>query len=60
MPVSLQGVDVWLIVAALGLAFVARLLPAIAAARTSIVDYETAYARPDKGPLWRRAYLDFY
>ncbi len=59
MPVSLQGVDVYLIVAALGLAFIARLLPAITAARASIVEYETAYARPDKGPLWRRAYLDF-
>ena len=59
LPVSLQGVDVWLIAAALALAFIARLLPAIAAARTSIVEYETAYARPDKGPLWRRAYLDF-
>ena len=59
LPVSWQGVDVWLIAAALALAFIARLLPAIAAARTSIVEYETAYARPDKGPLWRRAYLDF-
>ncbi len=59
LPVSWQGVDVWLIAAALALAFIARLLPAVAAARTSIVEYETAYARPDKGPLWRRAYLDF-
>ena len=59
MPVSLQGVDVWLIVVALVLALIARLLPAVPAARASIVDYESAYARPDKGPLWRRAYLDF-
>ncbi len=59
LPVSLQGVDLWLIVAALGLAFIARLMPAVVAARTSIVEYETAYARPDKGPFWRRAYLDF-
>ena len=59
LPVSWQGVDAWLIAAALALAFIARLLPAVAAARTSIVEYETAYARPDKGPLWRRAYLDF-
>ena len=59
LPVSLQGVDLWLVVAALGLAFIARLLPAAQAARTSIVEYETAYARPDKGPFWRRAYLDF-
>ena len=59
LPVSLQGVDIWLIVAALGLAFIARLLPAVQAARASIVEYETTYARPDKGPLWRRAYLDF-
>ena len=59
LPVSWQGVDIWLIAAALALAFIARLLPAVAAARTSIVEYETAYARPDKGPLWRRAYLDF-
>lgn len=58
MPVSLQGVDVWLIVAALALAFLARVLPAISSARASIIDFETAYARPDKGPLWRRAYLD--
>ncbi len=59
MPVSLQGVDVWLIVAALALAFIARMLPAMQAARASIVEYETTYARPDKGPFWRRAYLDF-
>ena len=59
MPVSLQGVDVWLIVAALALAFIARMLPAVQAARASIVEYETTYARPDKGPFWRRAYLDF-
>ncbi|MDE0430894.1 MAG: ABC transporter permease [Caldilineaceae bacterium] len=59
LPVSLQGVDVWLIAAALVLAFIARLFPAIVAARASIVEYETAYARPDRGPFWRRAYLDF-
>ena len=59
MPISLQGVDVWLIVAALALAFIARMLPAMQAARASIVEYETTYARPDKGPFWRRAYLDF-
>ena len=59
LPVSLQGVDFWLIAAALALAFIARLLPAVAAARASIVEYETTYARPDRGPLWRRAYLDF-
>ena len=59
LPVSLQGVDAWLIAAALALAFIARLLPAVTAARASIVEYETAYARPDKGPFWRRAYLDF-
>ncbi len=59
LPVSLQGVDVWLIVAALALAFIARVLPAISAARASIIDFETAYARPDRGPFWRRAYLDF-
>ena len=59
MPISLQGVDVWLIVAALALAFIARILPAMQAARASIVEYETTYARPAKGPFWRRAYLDF-
>ena len=59
MPVSLQGIDIRLIAAALLLAFAARILPAIAAARASIVDFESAYARPDKGPFWRRAYLDF-
>lgn len=58
LPVSMQGIDIWLVVVALALALLARLLPAIQAARMSIVEYETAYARPDKGPFWRRAYLD--
>ncbi|RME61469.1 MAG: hypothetical protein D6790_07780, partial [Caldilineae bacterium] len=58
LPVSLQGVNFTLIGLALGISLAARLAPAWAASRRSIIEYETARARPLRAPFWRRAYLD--
>ena len=56
IPVSLQGLNWWLIGAGLLVALLARLIPARRSARNSIVEAERArYVRP---PFWQRAYLD--
>ena len=56
IPVSLQGLNWWLIGAGLLVALLARLIPAGRSARNSIVEAERArHLRP---PFWQRAYLD--
>lgn len=44
--------------AAVGVAILASLLPAIGAARHSIVSYKTEIARSTRAPLWQRFFLD--
>ncbi len=58
-PVSLQGLNWWLVLLALGVALLARLLPTIQAARQSVVVQEREGARPLRAPWWQRVYLDF-
>lgn len=57
-PVSLEGVN-WLVtLLTLGVAMLARLVPAAQAARQSVVEQEREQARPIRPPLWHRFYLD--
>ncbi|MBN1246685.1 MAG: FtsX-like permease family protein [Anaerolineae bacterium] len=59
LPVALRGLNVPVTLAALVVTLVARLIPAARATRLSATDVDRAQARPTKGPLWYRAYLDF-
>ncbi|MEA3344710.1 MAG: ABC transporter permease [Chloroflexota bacterium] len=58
LPVSLRGLNPWLIAAALGASLVARLWPTIRSTRHSVVAYEQEHSRPIRKPLWQRYYLD--
>ena len=58
LPVSLQGLDPWLVIAALGLALIVRLAPVVHGASRSLVQHERARARPNEQPFWQRAYVD--
>ena len=58
LPVSLQGLNIWLLLLALGVSLAARLLPALYASRESVVVQARDYARPIRPPWWQRAYLD--
>jgi putative ABC transport system permease protein len=44
---------------AVGVAILATLLPAIGAARHSIVSYKSEVVRSSRSPLWQRFFLDF-
>ena len=57
VPVSFQGLNWYLIGAGLAVAVLARLIPAVRAARMSIVEAERG--RQVQKPFWQRAYLDF-
>ncbi len=57
VPVSFQGLNWYLIGAGLAVAVLARLIPAVRAARMSIVEVERE--RQVQKPFWQRAYLDF-
>ncbi len=59
LPVSLRGINLPLLAAALGVALLARLWPAAQAARQSVVQHEREFARPVRAPFWYRYYLDF-
>ena len=58
LPVSLQGLSAPLAILALAVSLLARLWPAVRAARRSVVTEERERARPSRGPFWHRAYLD--
>lgn len=58
LPVSMQGIDFLLISAALAFSLLARLAPAVQAARLSVVEQERSFSRPLRGPFWQRAYVD--
>ncbi|MGC9468766.1 MAG: FtsX-like permease family protein [Anaerolineae bacterium] len=59
LPVAMRGLNVPVTLIALGVAFLARMIPAARATRLSAIEVDRARARPSKGPLWYRAYLDF-
>jgi putative ABC transport system permease protein len=59
LPVTLRGVNWQVAFVALGVALIARLIPAAQAARQSVVEMEREQARPIRGPFWHRFYLDF-
>jgi putative ABC transport system permease protein len=58
LPVTLQGVNLLLILVALGLSMLARLWPVIRYSPTSVVSEEREWARPSLPPTWYRYYLD--
>lgn len=58
LPVSLEGLSLPLTLVALAFAMIARLLPAIQTARSSLVTEERERARPMRKPFWYRLYLD--
>jgi len=59
LPVNLRGVTIPVTLVALAVTLISRILPALQAARQSLVDVERERARPQKPPFWQRAYLDF-
>ncbi|MCJ7550197.1 MAG: ABC transporter permease [Anaerolineae bacterium] len=59
LPVTLRGLNVPVTLLALLVTLMARMIPAARATRLSAVDVDRSLARPSKGPLWYRAYLDF-
>ena len=58
LPVSLKGLNMGLIVAALSASLVARLWPTLRATKHSVVAYERAHSRPIRKPFWQRYFLD--
>jgi putative ABC transport system permease protein len=58
LPVTLQGIHLPLLGAALAVALAARLVPLVGAARHSVVSQAQESARPVRPPAWQRFYLD--
>ena len=58
LPVSFDGLSIPLAVLALAVSMLARIWPAIQVARGSVVTEEREWARPSRGPVWYRYYLD--
>jgi len=54
---GLMGMDVKFFLAALGMSMLTRLLPALGAARQSVVDYNRSRSRPTVSPPWLRLTL---
>jgi putative ABC transport system permease protein len=60
LPVSLQGLSIPLTILALAVPLLARLWPAVGAARQSLVAEERERARPSRTPFWYRYYVDLF
>lgn len=58
LPVSFEGLNFPLTILALAFALFSRILPAVRAARSSLVTEEREHARPMQKPFWYRFYLD--
>jgi putative ABC transport system permease protein len=58
LPISPTSFSVPMVVATVSATLLARLIPALRAARTSVVAHERARARAIRRPFWQRAYLD--
>jgi putative ABC transport system permease protein len=58
LKVTLAGINLWLVVATMGVTLLARLWPVIRQSRWSIIDYARAATRPPEGSLWLWLYVD--
>ncbi|MCB0061863.1 MAG: ABC transporter permease [Caldilineaceae bacterium] len=58
LPVSLNGINVPLIAATLGILLIAKLWTAAATSGETVLTQQREHARPPRGPFWYRAYLD--
>ncbi len=58
LPVSLDGLNVTLLVATLVVLLVAKLWTAALSSNQTVLTQEREHARPPRGPFWYRAYLD--
>lgn len=58
LPVSLDGINIPLLVATLGILLLAKLWTALLSSRETVLMQEREHARPPRGPFWYRAYLD--
>lgn len=59
LPVSLNGINVPLIIVTLGILLIAKLWTAAATSGETVLTQQREHARPPRGPFWYRAYLDF-
>lgn len=58
LPVSLNGINIPLIAATLGILLIAKLWTAAATSGETVLTQQREHARPPRGPFWYRAYLD--
>ncbi|MCL4541539.1 MAG: ABC transporter permease [Chloroflexi bacterium] len=59
LPVQISGSTYHYALIAVGLSFLALILPAAGAARYTIISYKAEVARTTRKPLWQRFFLDF-
>lgn len=59
LTVTLNGINVPLVVMALLFTLLSRLLPTLQAARSTVVAEEREWSRPLRAPFWYRYYMDF-
>jgi putative ABC transport system permease protein len=59
LPVHITAQTLQFALAAVGLSIGAMVLPAVGAARHSIVTYKQEVARASRGPFWQRWFIDF-
>jgi putative ABC transport system permease protein len=59
LPVHITGQTLQFAVLAVGMSVGAMVLPAVGAARHSIVTYKQEVARSSRGPFWQRWFIDF-
>lgn len=60
LPVSLNGINLPLTLATLGIVLIAKLWTTGASANATIVTQTREHARPTQGPFWYRYYLDLF
>lgn len=58
-PFSLEGINLYLLLGAIGLILLARFLPAIGLSRITIIRLKQEQSRATARPIWERFYLDF-
>jgi putative ABC transport system permease protein len=58
LPVSMDGLNMPLLLATLGILLLAKLWTAALTSRETVLSQEREHARPPRGPFWYRAYLD--
>jgi putative ABC transport system permease protein len=58
LPVSLDGLNLPLLLGTLAILLVAKLWTAALTSKETVLSQEREHARPPRGPFWYRAYLD--